>query len=67
MTDKKNVDARDVLIAFQNLLEKKLEAEEYRKVLLKCQSEGGTHNLQSEIDEAISKYGDSGLSQDEEY
>ena len=61
------VDAREILREFQRLQEKEQEAREYRNVLLKCQAEGGTHNLQNEIDKVISRYGDSGLSQSEEY
>ena len=58
----------DVSIIAEQLLQKKaIEAEDYRKVLLKCQREGGTHNLQEEIDSVISRYGDSGLAQNEEY
>ncbi len=61
------VDAREIIREFQRLQEKEQEAEDYRSVLLKAQSEGGTHNLQDEIDRVVERYGDSGLSQDEEY
>lgn len=61
------VDVREILREFQRLQEKEMEAREYRSVLLKCQSEGGTHNLQDEIDKVVGRYGDSGLAQNEEY
>lgn len=51
----------------KQLREKELEAREYRSVLLKCQRDGGTHNLQDEIDRVVGRYGDSGLAQNEEY
>ena len=61
------VDGKDVLREFQRLQAKELEAKDYRAVLLKCQAEGGTHNLRADIDEAVKKYGDSGLAMNEEY
>ena len=62
MMDSKNMEFFEKQICY-----KEQEAEDYRKVLLKCQAEGGTHNLQDEIDKVVSRYGDSGLAQNEEY
>mgnify|MGYP000211548162 CR=1 FL=1 len=64
---KREIDGRDILREIQRLLDKEQEAKDYRKVLLKCQAEGGTHNLQEEIDGVVSRYDDSGLAQNEEY
>ncbi|MGM0496272.1 MAG: hypothetical protein ACQERX_06380 [Bacillota bacterium] len=63
MIDELNIGREEML----KLLGKEQEANDYRKVLLMIQRDGTDLNVRREIDRVIERYGDSGLSMDEEY